>query len=50
MANTDSPIIFLNSHLEDIENILYSVKEILDNHSIQFKSEDTYILLTILNN
>jgi len=49
MSNTDSPIIFLNSHLEDIENILSSVKEILDNHSIQFKSEDTYILLTILN-
>ena len=49
MANTDSPIIFLNSHVEDLENILSSVKEILDNHSIQFKSEDTYILLTILN-
>ena len=47
MENTDTPIIFFRNNLQNIENILSSIKEILENHSIEIKTDNSYILLKI---
>ena len=50
MENTDTPIIFFRNNLQNIENLLSSIKEILENHSIEIKTDNSYILLKILYN